>query len=464
MAVDEALESAPNPQPTKQADGAGQAMNSSGVCNELYQLARSQPGQTVARSYNGHPVLLVQDPADAQHILRQNVDNWPKNMAWLRQAMGKSRVSENDEAWLLRRGLTQPAFNRYDVALTVASSQQALRELLPTLMETTQATGRLPDMLLRRMTVQIMTRVLLDTTLEEAEIQPEYLLALLDLGSEFAFVPPGQLDDRARRQRIAQLNAAKSRVMRDLAVFRQPPLSAKSVVRELLAMEAQTAGSADHVVMEQELITLFAAGSETNAASFGWACHLLAQHPDLQEQLRTDVQAALVAEGVQPGPDMALHSLPVLPQLDDFISETLRLFPPTPILSRYARAADQLSCGPVAPGTIVLISLIGLHTDTRWREAPWSLDLAAARAHHNRLGSGLGSAFGMGERACGGRLFAMTELRALLVQLLCSARIEAIAPEPLNEAIDVEWRSQMIRRGGQRLRVLPLTSPSTTLP
>ena len=422
-------------------------LDSSAVCNDLYLLARRRPGKTIRRSYNGHPVLLVQEPRDVQHILKNQVSNWPKNMAWLRQALGRSRVSENDGAWRLRRGLTQPHFNRYDVAGTQSVVCSLFKSHFSDWLLVTQETGCLPDALLRRLTLGIMTQVLLDTDLASTGIEPAHLLNLLELGSEFAFVPPGQLDQTKRKQRLRELNRAKAHVMRDLAVFRTPPFCNKPVIHEILVAEAQTRNTEDPVVMEQELITLFAAGSEANAASLGWACHLLAQHGDIQERLRDEARKALVENPLD---------LSRLPLLDDFVSEALRLFPPTPILSRYAREADTLSIGPVAAGTIVLISLIGLHTNPDWRDNPWTVDLAAARAHHNRLGSGLGTAFGLGERACGGRMFAMTELRSLLVYLLTHTRLEPVLAEPPHAMLDLEWRSQMVRRGGQRVRLFSM--------
>ncbi len=410
-------------------------MDPSDLCNQLYRLALTQPGESCLYRYSERRVWMVQNAQDAHQILKANAANWPKHMAWMRQTLGPSRMSENHEAWTFRRQLTQPHFNHYDVDKTLQASRNALREVLPLLIEQT-ATKPLSDHLLRGMTLQILAEVLFDLDFRQTGIDPQNLFHLLELSAQYAFVPSGGLTGDERRQHVIRLNAAKALVMQDLSVFRRAEYAKQPVIREMLAAETATRHHADRFVMEQELITLLAAGSETSASAFGWACHLLAQHPAVQEQLRQDALAAHDA-----GDTSAL--------LDDFLSETIRLFPPNPILSRYALAEDTFSAGPVLPGDVALVSLVGLHTQGQWRERPWDLDLAASRALHNRAESGFGTAFGVGERICGGRLFAITEMRTLLQELLLQAQVRPTTTEPL----DMQWSSLMVRRGGHRVSI-----------
>ncbi|MET4580050.1 cytochrome P450 [Ottowia thiooxydans] len=414
-------------------------MDPSDICNELYRLARTRPGETLLDHHSGRRIWVVQNPQDAHLILKANAGNWPKHMAWMRQTLGPSRMSENHDAWTSRRQLTQPHLNHYDVDKTVDASRRALREALPQLIGQT-AIGTLPDHLLRTMTLQVLTEVLFDIDFRQTGIDPQHLFRLLELSAQYAFVPAGGLTGDTRRQHLSLLNAAKAQLMQDLRVFRSAEFACKPVIQEMLAAEASARDQTDRFILEQELITLLATGSETSASTFGWACHLLAQHLDAQDQLRDEARRA--------------EAVPTL--MDDFLGETMRLFPANPILARYALTDDRLSAGPVLPGDVALVSLVGLQTQESSRKHPWQLDLPASRDLPGRAERGFGTAFGIGERVCGGRLFAITEMRTLLQELLLQARVLPTANEPLEQPLDMQWCSLMVRLGGHRVHIQPL--------
>lgn len=413
-------------------------MNPSDICNELYRLARIRPNETLLDHQSGRRIWVVQNQHDAHRILKANAGNWPKHMAWMRQTLGPSRMSENDSAWAVRRQLTQPHFNHYDVGRTVAAARRALRETLPQLIAQT-ASGPLPDHLLRTMTLQVLSEVLFDIDFCRTGVDPQHLFQLLELSAQYAFVPPGDLASDTRRQHLRLLNAAKGQLMQDLRIFRSAEYASKPVIREMLAAEASSRSLPDRFILEQELITLLAAGSETSASTFGWTCHLLAQHQQEQENLRV--------EASRPEAGSAL--------LDAFLSETMRLFPANPILARYALGDDQLSKGVVLPGDVALVSLVGLQMQADHREKPWQINLSTS-ASSRKAERGFGTAFGIGERVCGGRLFAITEMRTLIQELLVRARVLPIAHEPIDQPLDMQWCSLMVRRGGHRVRIQTL--------
>lgn len=107
--------------------------------------------------------------------------------------------------------------------------------------------------------------------------------------------------------------------------------------------------------------------------------------------------------------------------LADFMSEVLRLFPPTPILASLATQPDHVGGEPVTVGQNVLISLIGAGYDTQLRDSPWELTLKGAR----RSGDARTHlAFGAGARVCGGKQFALVEVMAFLEVFLRHAQFE----------------------------------------
>jgi cytochrome P450 len=100
---------------------------------------------------------------------------------------------------------------------------------------------------------------------------------------------------------------------------------------------------------------LFMAGHETTANTLAWALFLLSQDPASAERLAEEVRAAL-------GDRVAtLADLPHLPFTRAVVEETLRLFPPVPLLSREALGPDMIGGRAVRRGTIVLVCPWLLH-------------------------------------------------------------------------------------------------------
>jgi hypothetical protein len=89
-------------------------MEASEFCNLLYQLAARRPGRNVELELNGVPVMIVQDIDDANRVLRANAANYRKNLNWFRQALGASRLTEDGEAWRVRRDASQEFLVRFD--------------------------------------------------------------------------------------------------------------------------------------------------------------------------------------------------------------------------------------------------------------------------------------------------------------------------------------------------------------
>jgi cytochrome P450 len=130
------------------------------------------------------------------------------------------------------------------------------------------------------------------------------------------------------------------------------------------------------------------------------------------------------------------------------LHETLRMFPPVPILSRIAIDADSIGDIAVAAGQKILLSVIGLHHDAHvWREPgrmlierfPNGVVTSEQREHH--------MAFSAGERACGGSRFAMIEMPVALLTMLRRLRFAVANHEPMR----FSWSASLRRRDGMRL-------------
>ena len=97
-----------------------------------------------------------------------------------------------------------------------------------------------------------------------------------------------------------------------------------------------------------------------------------------------------------------------------------------------------------------MISFVGIQNDTRLRANPWVVDLEKGSDKGGDKGGD--AAFGFGPRICGGKQFALVELMSFVSVFLAHARFESTSSaEPI-----FHWKAQMLRQGGQAVRVTAL--------
>lgn len=111
----------------------------------------------------------------------------------------------------------------------------------------------------------------------------------------------------------------------------------------------------DRRAFRNEAIVLFMAGHETTANALAWALFILSQDPPSAERLAAEVRAVL-GERVA-----TLADLPNLPFTRAVVDETLRLYPPVPLLSREALGPDRIAGRAVKKGSIILVCPWLLH-------------------------------------------------------------------------------------------------------
>jgi cytochrome P450 len=177
-----------------------------------------------------------------------------------------------------------------------------------------------------------------------------------------------------------------------------------------------------------EGMLLAVGGSDTTSAALTMALYLLTQHPQVADDVRSEVASALAAAR----PADALAEAAVLkdscPLLNAVINETLRLYPPG--LSGLQRETPKeglaltVEGSPVwIPGNVVVtVPPYSVHRDPRhfspaphaFRPERW---LRPEQEEHMNA-SGAFMPFGYGPTSCAGREVAYVEMRLFLARLL----------------------------------------------
>jgi cytochrome P450 len=169
------------------------------------------------------------------------------------------------------------------------------------------------------------------------------------------------------------------------------------------------------------LLTLIAAGHETTANGLCWAIWCLAGAPELQASLAQEVEEVVGSRLIEP------DLLPRLSLTKAFLMETMRLFPPAPLLARRTVKPETLSGHDLPVGTTLFIPIYAIHRHERLWSDPHRFDLSRFLDGQDRqIARTAYMPFGAGPKICIGASFAMTEMTVALATLLQSVRFRAV--------------------------------------
>ncbi|XP_011165642.3 probable cytochrome P450 6a14 [Solenopsis invicta] len=184
-----------------------------------------------------------------------------------------------------------------------------------------------------------------------------------------------------------------------------------STVNKLTMMEA-TAQS----------FVFFAAGFETSASTATFALYELAQHHDIQDKLRNEIDEVLEEHG-----DLTYGALEDMTYLQNVIDETLRKYPPVPVLNRICTEEIDLPTTNirVPKGTLIIIPVLGVHRDPSIYPDPDNFDPERfnkdKRKERHRYAH---MPFGQGPRNCIGLRFGYLQTKIALVSLLSKYKFQ----------------------------------------
>ncbi|XP_029832847.2 cytochrome P450 3A4 [Ixodes scapularis] len=178
-------------------------------------------------------------------------------------------------------------------------------------------------------------------------------------------------------------------------------------------------------------IVLLAAGFDTTATTIKFTLYLLAENPDEQEKVHSEIDAVLPYDD-----EISLNSIQNLKRLDMVINESLRLYPPVPILIARLCPRDMTVRDQFIPaGTSVFAPAWHIHRDPEsWPEPARFLPDRFAEDHPERHPLAF-IPFGLGPRSCFGKRLALLEVKMALCEILREYRVipseETVDPIPV---------------------------------
>ncbi|KAF6822288.1 Cytochrome P450 709B2 [Colletotrichum musicola] len=238
------------------------------------------------------------------------------------------------------------------------------------------------------------------------------------------------------RQRRAEINAGK------VDIGAEPDM----LTYMLMEQSVEDPWPEDKIM--DNVLNFMVAGYETSGNTLTWATNRLCIRPDIQDKLRAEVQGLLARK---PNPDYA--DLEGLRYLDNFCKESLR-FQASGIMAAREATEDVEVCGTLIPkGT----SLLMIPHIINRNPAIWGDDVDEFKPDRwDNLSGDARDPFALatflfGPRSCMGRVFAMLEMKMVLVEVLSKFRFE---PEVEQEDIVLVNPCPALRvSGGLKVRV-----------
>lgn len=370
---------------------------------------------------------LMNQPDLVKTVLKDRPDDFPKSDRvgeGLRPLLGNSVFVTNGEVWKRQRRIIDPAFEG-----------GRLRETFPAMWDASEAAaGRLREGIgeIEAQTSHAAADVIF-RTLFSIPIENELAEAVFD---EFriyqrsqpilniaAFVPLPKWMPRLFR-RDTRASAARIRALiGQLVATRAEEIAAGTAPDDLATkimttVDPVTGETFEPDEMVDQVAIFFLAGHETSASALAWALYLMALYPEWQDKVAAE---ALALDQC----DFSVMSK--LATTRDVFRETLRLYPPVPMMVRENTKPEHFRDRDVPRACQLVLSPWHLHRHERLWDRPDDFD--PARWHTENGKTCQRDAyipFSAGARVCTGAGFAMVEGVLILARLLRDFEFEPV--------------------------------------
>ena len=385
--------------------------------------------------------FMCNDPELVDLVLKGRPDDFPKSdrvREGLFPLLGNSVFITNGETWKRQRRIIDPAFEggrlrdtfpaMWDAGVAAVERLETLVDQGPVEIEA-QTSHAAADVIFRTLfSIPIEHEVagaVFSTFREHQHAQPVVNLgALLPLPKWMPRFHSRRTKETANKIRGLIENLTAERMAEIEAGTAPDDLATKVMTTE----DPVTGDVFDTDEMVDQVAIFFLAGHETSASALAWALYLLARYPEWQDQVASEAQ-----EVMDPG-KIYFSAVGKLRISKDVFRETMRLYPPVPMMVREAYCPESFRNREVPKGSQIVLSPWHLHRHERMWENPDAFDPKRFSTKNGK--ECLRKAyipFSAGQRVCTGSAFAMIEgplILSLLVRAFQFDVVEGREPVP----------------------------------
>lgn len=392
----------------------------------------------------GLDLYMVNEPGLVKRVLSEQAADFPKSELLgdaLKPLLGESIFTTNGAQWQRQRDMMEPAFAQARLGVAFPVMRAATEDMLKRLAALPPGAEHDLEVEMTHVTADIIFRTIFSVPMEGPDAH-----RVFDAFARFQALAPRLLlpsiygvrwlvwpwDAWRSRRAAREIRGLLEKLIRPRFEAHRNGTAASQVDILSSFLEARDATTGEAFGFDElvdQVAMLFLAGHETSASALTWASYLLAEAPDVQQRMHTEVCAQLGERKPEHG-DMKQLTLTW-----NVFRETLRLFPPVGFMARQSAKTCPMRDKSVPAGATVVVApwLMQRHRDIWPQPDAFDPDRYDDDQSRDALRQGY-LPFGMGPRVCMGAAFALQEAVLILSSLIQHYRLTPVAghtPQPV---------------------------------
>lgn len=398
----------------------------------LIEISNEHANEPFFKQWSGPCAFLIFHKFDNLDILFGGSKNNEKafHYKFFHQWLGNSLLISGGEQWSLRRKLLTPSFH-FDI---LKSYLQTINEEADVLVEQLMKQDFSRDIHL----LPFLSAFTLDSICSTA--MGENVNAQLNHDSNYVKSVQKMLEIVNRRKRtpwlwndfifsLTNLSKLQNDCLKTIHEFTKNVIKKRaegffglsnenrrvSFLDTLLNARLQSPDSFTYENIQEEVDLFMFAGHDTTATALNWTLFAIATHPNIQKKIHQEISEVFGSSSS----NIFDENLKRLEYIDCVIKESLRLYPPAPLISREITEDMILNGKRILQGTQATVFIYQIHRDERVFSQPkkFNPDRFLVKNSINRHPYGY-IPFSAGKRNCIGQKLALMELKVALVKLL----------------------------------------------
>lgn len=374
---------------------------------------------------------VLNHPDFIRHVLVTNAKNYIRNYEFLAMILGQGLLTTEGEKWSKRRKMVQPAFYKDKLENLILQMETSINDFIATLVN--QPSKRIDlEKEMNHLAINILTNSIIQVNLEQhIPLIKQNLLYALTYVSNIrynAFNWNKFLPSKRKYYGIKGIKSLKNIVSN---IIRSRRNSNQNYSDLLSLLMDSTDGETNLKLSDEELLdevmTLFIAGHETISVVLTWAFYLIAQHPEIENNIIKEINE------YDKGEFHTMKDLEHYQYLKMVILEVMRLYPPVWTIGRTAIDDDEI-CGFIVPAKMYCtMPTLFIHRNSEFWEKPNDFypehflpEKIKARNKYAYF------PFGSGHHLCIGEHYAIMEIQLVLIHVFRKYKIRLISDKNIN--------------------------------
>lgn len=374
------------------------------------------------------PVIFSRNAAFLKYVLQTNQKNYTKTPIQtedIAKYLGNGLLTAEGNHWKRQRKLMQPAFHKKQLVNLLESIKAAIN----TELDKIGSGGELDIFpVFNDLAFQTVVKSLFSSAASQEEIDRlQYIteaaqkMLVRELRQPYKgwwFRLTGEID-----KHIGLTKEAREILKKIVYDRKQSGVREDDMLDMLLDARYEDGEPMSEEQLIDEILILFTAGHETTSNALTFTAELLAQNPEYQDKIISEVTEA------EENSNSLMEFLQKCSFTQQVIEESLRLYPPAYFIDRMNVEEDEFEGVKIPKGKNLLFSVYEIHRHRFfWKDPEKFYPERFSEADKTEL-SNYYFPFGAGPRKCIGNNFAMYEMILAVAELMKRYKILQTKPE-----------------------------------